>query len=199
MGPPQSIPPFSRWAIASLALTLCGAASIPASLFLPCLFAPLSLAVLAAPVPAVVGICGDPRKWQSALALAVWAAVCASITWGAMSMYRGFAAKPKALGISFAEYAKLLMDSQEIASDPATFVNRAAGATFPSTRLDPWGQPYIITLKTPRSASDIVTSGRDLTPGTADDINLVTIDRQGLFELPPERISPREPEDQSSD
>jgi len=163
-------------ALASLALTLCGVVAIPGIFALPCVGLPLALALFAAPVVGLVGLCFDRKKWHSALALLAWAIVFFPIAWSVTSTIHALTTRPRSLGLNVVQYVKLMTDSTDIASDPLTYRNTDGGDVANSAPLDPWGRPYIITLKSDGSLASIMTSGRDMTPGTADDIDLMKID-----------------------
>lgn len=51
--------------------------------------------------------------------------------------------------------------------------------------VDPWGRPYRYVLTTTPRGFSFLSDGPDRVAGTADDLDILTIQRNGMFPLPP--------------
>lgn len=163
----------------------------PACFILPC---PLLLLVPIGLIGLLVCLVGlfHPPRWCGAIGLLVGVA-CFScwvgFFWLALSPAL---AQMRLYNLTVLEYTTLLMRSQAVAQDVET--RRARSGSLPQSLasagvsaenlVDPWNRPfrYSVDPEAPRGYRRI-TDGKDGVPDTADDIDLIAIERYG-FSIP---------------
>jgi hypothetical protein len=113
--------------------------------------------------------------------------------WG-ITLFVAGAAIMAALGLSVAAFAFVNSEKVELTTDMAMIAvqveqyresnNRILPANLEiltisdSTRLDPWGTPYRYVLDdTVKMGYDLISDGKDKSPGTVDDVHLSRIEK----------------------
>ncbi|HWB19102.1 MAG TPA: type II secretion system protein GspG [Phycisphaerales bacterium] len=98
-----------------------------------------------------------------------------------------------ALGLSIGEHGQMCMSAIAL-TEAAESQRTSTGGAAPSVVLtkvdaeyekDPWGHPYrYMVTNTPRGFT-FLSDGPDGVSNTSDDIDILTIQRDGMFSLPP--------------
>lgn len=92
------------------------------------------------------------------------------------------------LDISFMEHMQLLQDSQAITGhlQSTRLRTRPIPDYINKNFTDPWNNDYLCELKDGTEYGYIlITKGKDGIAGTSDDIDLLTMDRGGIFDIAP--------------
>lgn len=154
-----------------------------------CLLVPLGFGGLAV---CAVSLAWKPR-WPGVAGLTIGTLCVAGWAVFFLTIFNTVNTSAARLGMSVGQHTTMLMSAQSL-------VERAERSRVPDGRppvsfdfttvpledqSDPWGRPYRYTLAPTSRGYTFHSNGPDGQPDTADDIDLLTIQAQGTFPLPP--------------
>jgi hypothetical protein len=167
------------------------------------ILSPTGMFVITLPIIAILGfggmiICifslGKRPRWPGVTGLVVGVLCC--VFWIGLVIW-GFATALTAgtsQGLPAGTFPRVSMDAV-LLTESAEYQRQPSGAPAatidlsalpPANLVDPWGRPYrYVLVDTPRGFT-FRSDGADGVAGSADDIDILTLERpRGVFELPP--------------
>lgn len=188
---PRGPRPRNVWGIVGLSM-VCAATVLSPTGFLVmplCLLVPLGFGGL---VVCAISLVWKPR-WMGAVGLVV-GTLC--ITGWTLFFYAVFSAVntiSAGFGLSMGEHTTMAISAESLAQRAERLRlpdgSPAAAFDFNAVPLedqdDPWGNPYRYVLVPTRRGYSFFSDGPDGLPDTPDDIDLFTLQTDGVFRLPP--------------
>lgn len=160
--------------------------------FLGCTLPILMLLGFGGMVVCGVSLAWRPR-WPGAIGLVV-GTLCIGF-WAALfgSAFISVSRSAGALGLTVPQHVQMCMSAMKL-TEIAESQRTSSGAPAPIVDLssiptpdqtDPWGRPYrYVLVNTPRGFT-FMSDGPDTVAGTPDDVDILTIQYGGMFDLPP--------------